>query len=145
MLARLVALLAALLLTACSSSETEGGDRAEPLSSGSRSSKKSSGGGGAISAAAQAEATKIFRARCSPCHGNEGKGDGPTSKGLTPQPRNFQDPDWQTKISDDAIEAIIQRGGAAVGKSPLMPPNPDLADRPEVVKALRAHVRGLRR
>jgi hypothetical protein len=30
-----------------------------------------------------------------------------------------------------------------VGKSPAMPANPDLMAKPEVVAALRAHVRGL--
>jgi hypothetical protein len=36
-------------------------------------------------------------------------------------------------------------GGAAVGRSPTMPGNPDLMSKPEVVRALVAHVRGLAR
>jgi mono/diheme cytochrome c family protein len=123
----------AFAVVGCSSSESDSG-------SGSSSKKAAPA---AISPAAQAEATKIFQARCSPCHGNEGKGDGPTSKGLNPQPRDLQDHAWQTKVADGDIERIIQLGGAAVGKSPLMPPNPDLAGKPEVIKALRAHIRRL--
>lgn len=34
-------------------------------------------------------------------------------------------------------------GGAAVGRSPSMPGNPDLMSKPEVVAALVAHVRSL--
>ena len=63
--------------------------------------------------------------------------------GLMPKPRNFQDAAWQKSVSDEHIEQIVQYGGAAVGKSPAMPANPDLTSKPEVVAALRAHVRAL--
>jgi mono/diheme cytochrome c family protein len=91
-----------------------------------------------------AEAKQIFATRCTPCHGPEGKGDGPASKGLTPPPRNFSDATWQQSVTDDHIEKIIQYGGAAVGKSPAMPANPDLPSKPAVVTALRTHVRSLK-
>jgi mono/diheme cytochrome c family protein len=94
-------------------------------------------------AAAEAEAKQIFETRCTTCHGPLGAGDGPASAGLTPPPRNFQEATWQTSVTDAHIEQIIQYGGAAVGKSPAMPANPDLMAKPEVVAALRAHVRGL--
>jgi hypothetical protein len=54
-----------------------------------------------------------------------------------------QDPSWQTSVTDEHLEKIVMYGGAAVGKSPTMPGNPDLMAKPEVVKALVAHVRGL--
>lgn len=94
---------------------------------------------------AQQEAQQIFSTRCTPCHGSQGAGDGVASRGLTPPPRNLQDEAWQESVNDAHIERIIQYGGAAVGKSPGMPPNPDLQAKPEVVAALREHVRGLRR
>lgn len=94
-------------------------------------------------AAATAEAKQIFETRCFTCHGANGAGDGPASAGLTPPPRNFQDPAWQASVTDEHIRQIIQYGGAAVGKSPAMPGNPDLMSKPEVVDALRALVRGL--
>jgi mono/diheme cytochrome c family protein len=93
--------------------------------------------------AARAEALQIFQSRCVTCHGPEGAGNGPASAGLTPPPRNFQDPEWQKSVTDTHIEQIVQYGGAAVGKSPAMPSNPDLTGKPEVVAALRAYVRGL--
>lgn len=99
---------------------------------------------GAPSAAAIAEAEQIFATRCFACHGPQGKGDGPASAGLTPPPRNFTDPAWQASVTDEHIETIVKYGGAAVGKSPAMPNNPDLIAKPDVVTALRMHVRGLK-
>ncbi len=95
------------------------------------------------SEAARAEAQEIFATRCTPCHGATGGGDGPASAGLTPPPRNFHDKAWQSTVTDEHIEQIIQYGGAAVGKSPAMPSNPDLTSKPEVVAALREHIRSL--
>jgi mono/diheme cytochrome c family protein len=91
----------------------------------------------------RAEARELFATRCTPCHGPRGAGDGPASAGLTPKPRNFTDKAWQASVTDQHIETIIQYGGAAVSKSPAMPPNPDLTAKPAVVSALREHLRGL--
>lgn len=95
--------------------------------------------------AAKEEARQLFATRCFTCHGTEGAGDGPASAGLSPKPRNLQDPAWQASVSDEHIEKIVLYGGAAVGRSPAMPANPDLMSRPETVAALRAHVRSLAR
>ncbi len=104
-----------------------------------------SSGKSAVSAAAQAEAQQIFATRCAACHGPQGRGDGPASGGLTPRPANFTDRAWQGRVTDPHVEQIIQYGGAAVGRSPAMPSNPDLTSKPEVVAALRAHIRELGR
>ena len=98
----------------------------------------------ASSADASAEAKEIFATRCFTCHGASGAGDGPGSSGLTPAPRNFQDPAWQAEVSDEHIANIIMYGGSAVGRSPTMPGNPDLSAKPDVVAALVAYVRGLK-
>jgi mono/diheme cytochrome c family protein len=92
---------------------------------------------------AQEEAQKIFATRCFTCHGPTGEGNGPGSANLTPKPRNFTDATWQASVNDDHIAKIIQYGGAAVGKSPTMPGNPDLMSKPQVVQALVAHIRSL--
>jgi mono/diheme cytochrome c family protein len=97
--------------------------------------------GGAVPEAAMKEAQEIFSTRCSVCHGTSGKGDGPGSAALNPKPRNFTDPEWQKGGTDEHIEKIIQYGGIAVGKSPMMPGNPDLISKPDVVKGIRATVR----
>lgn len=91
----------------------------------------------------RAEAEELFAMRCQTCHGPEGAGDGPGSAALTPKPRNFQDQEWQASVSDEHIANIIQFGGAAVGKSPVMPGNPDLTSKPELVQALVGVIRDL--
>ncbi|MGB5808975.1 MAG: cytochrome c [Polyangiales bacterium] len=90
-----------------------------------------------------AEAAEIFQARCVTCHGPNGKGDGPGSAALNPKPRDYTSAEWQKSVTDENIAKIIVGGGPAVGLSALMPPNPDLADKPEVVAALVAVVRNL--
>lgn len=94
-----------------------------------------------LSPAAIAEADSTFSTICSACHGVSGKGDGPGSAALSPKPRNYTDKAWQAAVSDDDLRKIIVYGGAAVGKSPTMPSNPQLASKPEVVDALVAKVR----
>ena len=94
--------------------------------------------------AAQREAGLIFSMRCATCHGALGAGDGPGSAGLEPKPRDFRDPAWQASVSDAHLQQIIVGGGPAVGKSALMPPNPDLVGKPEVVAALVVQIRSLR-
>lgn len=98
---------------------------------------------GAPSGTESAEAKQIFETRCYTCHGMTGMGDGPGSAALTPKPRNFHDPAWQASVDDEHLRKIVLYGGAAVGRSPMMPGNPDLTSKPEVVAALRAYVRGL--
>lgn len=107
--------------------------------------KKDGGGNTAppVSPAAQKEAQEIFASRCAVCHGAQGAGDGAASAGLTPKPRNFQDKAWSGSVQDDYLVNIVKNGGAAVGKSPAMPPNPDLAEKTEVLQALAQHIRGL--
>ncbi len=94
--------------------------------------------------AAEREAGLVFATRCATCHGPLGAGDGPGSAGLEPRPRDFRDSAWQASVSDAHLRQIIVGGGPAVGRSPLMPPNPDLAGKPEVVAALVVQIRSLR-
>ena len=96
-----------------------------------------------VSPTATAEAEQIYKGRCAMCHGATGKGDGPAATALDPKPRDLGDPAWQHSVTDEHIERAILQGGPAVGKSPLMPASPDLAPKPDVVKALRLLVRNL--
>jgi len=88
------------------------------------------------------EAKILFANVCSQCHGMEGKGDGPASETLNPKPRNYTDQVWQKSVTDDAIKAIIVGGGQAVGKSGMMPPNPNLQGRDDVLDELVSIIRG---
>ncbi len=103
------------------------------------------GGGGINVNAGPAAAREIYNQRCTTCHGASGTGDGPAGAALTPRPRSFSDQQWQALTTDDQLRRVIVQGGAAVGKSPLMPPNPDLEGRPEVVAGLVQIIRTARR
>ena len=83
-------------------------------------------------AAGAVDAHELFQTRCSPCHGPNGKGDGPGAAALNPKPRNYTDVNWQNSVTDEHIKQTILYGGAAVGKSPNMPANPDLEGKPEL-------------
>ena len=82
------------------------------------------------------EAKILFANVCSQCHGMEGKGDGPAAASLNPKPRNYTDPEWQKTVTDAEIKAIIVGGGQSVGKSGMMPPNPNLKGRDDVLDEL---------
>jgi len=72
------------------------------------------------------ETYKLF---CETCHGPGGKGDGPGAVGLQPPPRDFSagefkfDADGNGKPGEDAdLKAVISKGAAEFGGSPLMTP-----------------------
>ena len=139
----------ATLLAGCgggSAPATSGGAAASapPASSSATSSSPATAqAGAAIPAAAMDEARQNFATRCAACHGPGGKGDGAASAGLAPKPRDFTDASWQASVTDQHVETIVKFGGGAVGRAPTMPSNPDLIAKPDVVSALRAHVRSL--
>lgn len=95
-----------------------------------------SGAGTATSKPATAaitpEVKETFKNRCAPCHGESGKGDGPGAAALTPKPRDYTNAAWQDGVKDEDIKKTIVSGGAAVGKSPIMPASPDLDGKPEL-------------
>jgi mono/diheme cytochrome c family protein len=84
----------------------------------------------------------MFASLCATCHGMDGTGNGPAAAALNPKPRNYTDPAWQASVTDDVLKETILKGGALVGKSPMMPGNPQLADHPEVLDELVRIVRG---
>lgn len=95
--------------------------------------------------ALQKQARDLYQQRCALCHGGAGKGDGVMSGSLKPAPRAFDAPAWQRSIEDAALRKVILEGGAAVGRSALMPASPDLAKRPAVLGELVALLRGFER
>lgn len=118
-------------------------DKPPPPSSGTPNAPTESGPRNAgMRGGAHAEAEQIFLQRCAACHGNDGSGNGPAAASLNPKPRNYHDPAWQASVKDDDIRAIIVKGGAGVGKSAMMPPNPDLQGKADVVDELVKIIRG---
>lgn len=89
------------------------------------------------------EAAQKWDTLCVSCHGKKGHGDGLASASLKVKPRSFSDQAWQKSVTDEHLAKVIVEGGKAVGKSELMPPSPDLKDKPEVVKELVRKIRSL--
>jgi cytochrome c553 len=114
-----------------------GCSKSEPPAPTSETSAPATG-----SPAAAQEAREVFTTLCSTCHGQGGKGDGAAAASLDPKPRNYTDKAWQASITDEQIAKTIVQGGAAMGKSQLMPPSPQLANKPDVVAELVKIVRG---
>ncbi|MBV8586511.1 MAG: cytochrome c [Verrucomicrobia bacterium] len=84
----------------------------------------------------------LFETRCFVCHGRTGQGNGPAAVGLNPPPVDFTKPSWQASVSDADLMRVIKDGGAALGRSAVMPPNADLNE--QQIEALIAFVRSLK-
>jgi mono/diheme cytochrome c family protein len=53
----------------------------------------------------------IYARTCAACHGAEGRGDGPGSKGLNPKPRNFTEPSgWKNGTRLEDIYRTLDEG-----------------------------------
>src|SRR5678815_1181081 len=131
-------LIVAVLLSACGKNNeppppTSGSPNAKPESGPSR---PQSGGG------TPSQAEEMFATVCVTCHGEDGSGKGPAAEALNPKPRNYTDAQWQASVTDDQIKDIILKGGQGVGKSPMMPGQPQLKDRPDVLDGLVRIIRG---
>lgn len=120
--------------------DQQAGDQAAAPAGDQQAGSAATAQGGATNQAE--EASNIFQLRCAICHGESGKGDGPGAASLNPKPRDYTDKEWQASVTDEELKKVIVEGGAALGKSPIMPPNPDLGQKPEVLDAIIAKIRG---
>lgn len=68
-----------------------------------------------------AHGKEIFAQNCTPCHGQDGTGGGPTAAALDPKPRDLTDAAYVSTLSTEHLHKVISGGGLAVGKSPAMP------------------------
>lgn len=59
---------------------------------------------------------------CLVCHGAQGMGDGQALRGLPVRPKSFADPTTFKDTPDQTLFDAIKKGGAALKKSPMMPP-----------------------
>ena len=69
-----------------------------------------------------AKGKELYAKHCAGCHGPTGKGDGPAAKAINPKPNDFTNKAYMAGLKDQYLFDLIQKGGAAVGKSPLIPP-----------------------
>jgi mono/diheme cytochrome c family protein len=63
----------------------------------------------------------LYKVYCSQCHGVSGNGKGINAPSLFVAPRNHTSFDEMSILNDERISAAVKFGGAAVGKSSLMP------------------------
>jgi len=129
-------LITVLLVSACGKNSdppkpTSGSPNAQPESGPSHGRSSAGGAGGDKS-----QAELMFATVCVTCHGADGTGNGPAAASLSPKPRDYTDPKWQASITDDQLKETILKGGQGVGKSPMMPGQPQLAGQPEVLDGL---------
>ena len=82
-----------------------------------------------------AEGKKTYDVLCYLCHGVSGAGDGPAGEAIDPPPRNFTlgefkfDADKDGVIgTDEDLQIVIKKGGAAFGGNPVMVPWMQLSD-----------------
>jgi len=131
---RMSAVLIALSLAACGKGS---GSNEAPAGSGAPVGAEPAAPSGALTGERAAfEARRTFSTVCAVCHGPTGKGDGTAAATLDPKPRNYTDKTWQASVTDAQIRDTILKGGLAVGKSAVMPAQPQLRDQPEVLDGL---------
>jgi len=91
---------------------------------------------------AAGQARAMFDTICATCHGADGTGNGPAAASINPKPRNYTDTAWQASVTDEDLKKTILLGGQGVGKSPMMPGQPQLKEQPEVLDELIKIIRG---
>lgn len=80
--------------------------------------------------------TEVFRRQCAPCHGNEGKGNGPAAVAFNPPPADLTDSARIGLLGDEELVAVIGNGRASMPAfAPLLSP--------EELQAVAAYVRRL--
>ena len=135
--------VALVLLVACGKNQSP-----PPPTSGSPNAKPESApkpGGQQANSDDPSPAEIMYGRVCAACHGVNGMGDGPGAASLNPRPRNYTDAAWQASITDQQIKDIILKGGQAMGKSAMMPAQPQLASQPEVLDGLVKIIRGFKK
>ena len=65
-----------------------------------------------------ADGARLYAERCSGCHGDDGKRDGPAAAAVEPKPRNFRSPDFWHDRTDAALRAVVLSGKPGT----MMPP-----------------------
>ena len=89
-------------------------------------------------------ASAAYTTTCATCHGATGAGDGPAAAALNPKPANFTAAAFWSQRTDAAVLRAIREGGAAVGRSAVMPAWGHLYDETQA-RAIVDHLKTLRR
>ena len=84
----------------------------------------------------------IYARYCAPCHGAQGRGDGPNAANLPVRPARHADAAYMSRRSDDRLFDAIYAGGYPLGRSATMPAYGETLTRAEVWALVR-HLRTL--
>ncbi len=71
--------------------------------------------------AGKAGARAIYTRFCAPCHGAEGRGDGPNARHLPVPPAAHADSAYMSRRTDDRLFDAVYAGGYPLGRSATMP------------------------
>jgi len=71
---------------------------------------------------ALASGNHLYATHCAVCHGERGRGDGPSAAGFATKPSDLADGRLMNALPDTFLVNIILNGGPAEGLSPGMPP-----------------------
>jgi mono/diheme cytochrome c family protein len=131
MRARALALLLALLAAACGGEEkreapgvapppTAAPATPPPAATAPAPAPAPSAPAAALRPGDAAHGAAVYAQYCATCHGAGGKGDGPIAASLVPKPADHTDHAYIASLTDEHLRKVIEKGGASVGKSPLM-------------------------
>jgi mono/diheme cytochrome c family protein len=97
-----------------------------------------------VFAADTAKGGELYAQRCAMCHGDKGAGDGPVAATIPEgmKPRNLT-AEYKYATDDTKFKELLQKGGAGVGLSPLMPAQSDL--KPDDLDNIIAFVKTLKK
>ena len=109
-----------LALVAAIACSTQANDSATTATTAAPAARKA-----AVTPAMIEQGRGIYKVNCAPCHGENGKGDGPAAGVLKPAPRDHTDRTYMSALTDEDLAKVIQMGGGVKGK-PLMPSNPQI-------------------
>jgi mono/diheme cytochrome c family protein len=65
---------------------------------------------------------KVYATHCATCHGDSGKGDGPSATGFDTKPFDLTNGHLLNTLPDEFLTDITRDGGPAYGLAPTMPP-----------------------
>jgi mono/diheme cytochrome c family protein len=78
-----------------------------------------------LAAAAERETDsgkQVYATHCATCHGESGKGDGPSATGFATKPFDLTSGALMNALPDEFLIDIVRDGGPAHGLAPTMPP-----------------------
>jgi len=64
---------------------------------------------------------ELYARQCAVCHGDGGRGDGPSAAGFGTKPADLTDGRLMNGLPDEFLASVIVNGGPAVGLAPTMP------------------------